>query len=24
VIVWRWHAGNAADFATKVIAAIRR
>ncbi|VXC73598.1 serine hydrolase [Massilia sp. 9I] len=24
VIVWRWHAGNAADFATRVIAAIRR
>ncbi|SFC95320.1 serine hydrolase domain-containing protein [Massilia yuzhufengensis] len=24
VIVWRWHAGNAAEFATKVIASIRR
>ncbi|OON61955.1 serine hydrolase [Massilia sp. KIM] len=24
VIVWRWHAGNAAEFATRVIAAIRK
>lgn len=24
VIVWRWHAGNAAEFATRVIASIRR
>lgn len=24
VIVWRWHAGNAAEFATRVIAAIRQ
>ena len=24
VIVWRWHAGNVADFATKVVASIRR
>ncbi|UVW27696.1 serine hydrolase [Massilia sp. H6] len=23
VIVWRWHAGNAADFAAKVVASIR-
>jgi len=24
VIVWRWHAGNVADFATKVIASLPR
>ena len=24
VIVWRWHAGNAAEFATRVVAAIRK
>ena len=24
VIVWRWHAGNPAEFATRVIAAIRK
>lgn len=24
VIVWRWHAGNVADFAAKVVASIRR
>lgn len=24
VIVWRWHAGNVAEFATKVIGAMRR
>lgn len=24
VIVWRWHAGNAAEFANKVIASLRR
>jgi CubicO group peptidase (beta-lactamase class C family) len=24
VIVWRWHAGNVAEFATRVIASIRR
>lgn len=24
VIVWRWHRGNAAEFATRVIAAIRK
>lgn len=24
VIVWRWHAGNAAEFATRVISAIRK
>jgi CubicO group peptidase (beta-lactamase class C family) len=24
VIVWRWHAGNAAEFASKVISSIRR
>lgn len=24
VIVWRWHAGNVAEFATRVIAAIRK
>jgi hypothetical protein len=23
VIVWRWHAGNTAEFAKRVIAAIR-
>ena len=23
VIVWRWHAGNEAEFATRVIAAIK-
>lgn len=24
VIVWRWHAGNAAEFATRVVGAIRK
>jgi hypothetical protein len=24
VIVWRWHAGNPAEFAKRVIAAIRQ